>query len=587
MKIGGSADLAPDWSNPPDPATVTEVRSDETTLSLVASRLGVSAEDLQKANPQIADPNQLTAGAELRLPASVVEGAATGRDTDSAASAASKRMEGNLDAAVMRASLGASPMHVTPAGGSTSGSGGITQMPPVAIPLAADPESEKQKEEMKAGLSKVYNAAQQLGISYEDTVSMLHTLAGNPPLTLQKMDKALHLFFMAKDLPATDRKLVDEAFVRSHGDPDYVDALTKLVANPKFDKASTQVKQQWLQKFQSLAKSPDLKDLDPEERSIALHALASDPPPSEDKISSTRDVLASAKDLSPADRKLFVDGLNRNGGDPAYAANLKKLIEDPKFKSLKPAEKTAVLSQTKNYANASSVANIDRLLQKNWFRAQDLGDKQRTLKVIGRLSQYPTGDRKLIDNTLDKLLDPNSHLKIEWVSYPKNGTGTTWGDRDGNTIHMNNDKDFAPAGNDSLPENENTDELAIKTLPHEVNHYLNNDKVAPTFQYFEAEYRAWYVGFKAEHGRAPTNQEAMEQRINWQLNPDSVYGKSAIPAMKNPQEAQQFYHFLESVTGMKVNAKNWKDVVKSDPATWPAKKSDAPAPVPSGNVDNH
>ena len=115
---------------------------------------------------------------------------------------------------------------------------------------------------------------------------------------------------------------------------------------------------------------------------------------------------------------------------------------------------------------------------------------------------------------------------------------------------------------------------------------MNHDKVASTFHYFESEYRAWYVEFKAEHNRVPTSQEAMDQRISWQLNPKSFYGKYAASALKNPQEAQKFYHFLESMTGMKVDAKNWKTVVKSDPATWP-NKGQAAAPVPSGNVDNH
>jgi len=587
MKIGSSADLAPDWESSPDPATVTQARGDETTLSLVASRLGVSPEDLQKANPQIADPNQLTPGAELRIPTSVVDGSAASADTDSAASAASKRMEGNLDAALMRASLSAAPLSVTPDNFGPSGSsGGVTQMPPVADPVA-ERAAGQQTDDLKEQLGRVYRAAESLGVKHEDIVSMLHTLSGNPPLTPEKMSKALHLFFMAKDLSPADRKLVDQAFVGSHGDPEYVDALSKLVADPKFTNASTQVKQQWLEKFQNLAKSPDLNGLSSEEKSIALHALASDPPPSADKIASTRDVLASAKDLSPADRKLFVDGLYRNGGDPAYAANLKKLIDDPKFKSLKPAEKTAVLSQTKNYASASSVANIDRLLQKNWFRAEGLGDKQRTLKVIGRLSQYATGDRQVIDNTLDKLLDPNSRIKVEWKKYPTDGkSGTTWGEMDEQKNVLSLHNGVITADNNSIPETGDPDEFALTVIPHEVSHSVNPTPVGPTFKNFEDEYRAWYVGFKAQHGRPPTNQEAMEQRISWQLNPDSPYGKNSLPALKNPKEAEKFYHFLESVTGMKVNAKNWKDVVKSDPATWPD-KGQSPAPVPSGNVDNH
>jgi len=581
MKIGGNADPAADWGDTPDPATMTEVRSDETSLSAVASRLGVSAEELQKANPQIADPKQLTAGTELRVPAPAVMSLAASADADSAASAVSKRMEGNLDAALMRASLSAAPLSVTADNFGPSGSsGGITQMPPVADPVA-ERAARQQTDDLKEQLGRVYRAAESLGVKHDDIVSMLHTLAGNQPVTPEMTSKALHLFFMAADLPAADRKAVDEAFARSHGDPDYVDALSKLIVDPKFTGASSQVRQQWLQKFQNLAQSPELNGLNSEEKSIVLHALASDPPPSADKIKSTLDVMASAKDLSPADRKLFMDGLNASGGDPAYAANLKKLIEDPKFKSLKPAEKTAVLSQTKNYADARAVANIDRLLGKNWFRAQDLGDKQRTLKVIGRLSQYPTGDRQIIDNTLDKVLEPGSHIRIEWANL-----SPIYGDRGGNIIRLNSGGKIVPAGNDKLPENDDTNELAIATLPHEVNHYVNDDAVAPTFKYFQEEYRAWYVDFKAEHGRAPTNQEAMERNIAWQLNPESAYGKSTGPALKNPKEAEQFYRFLESVTGMKVNAKNWKDVVKSDPATWPD-KGQSPAPVASGNIDNH
>ena len=38
------------------------------TLSTIASRYGVSIQDLMKANPQIVDPNRIKAGAELRVP---------------------------------------------------------------------------------------------------------------------------------------------------------------------------------------------------------------------------------------------------------------------------------------------------------------------------------------------------------------------------------------------------------------------------------------------------------------------------------------------------------------------------------------
>jgi hypothetical protein len=93
-----------------------------------------------------------------------------------------------------------------------------------------------------------------------------------------------------------------------------------------------------------------------------------------------------------------VDGFKAAHADPTYAANLKQVIDDPKFKSLSDPEKTAVLSQAKNYPDARSVKNIDRTLQKDWFAAQDLGDKQRSLKIIARLSHHPPqGDEQIIN----------------------------------------------------------------------------------------------------------------------------------------------------------------------------------------------
>jgi len=581
MKIGSSADLAPDWEGSPE-SGVTQAQAGE-KLSEVASRLGVSAEALQKANPQIGDPDQLTPGSEIRIPAAEVSGSFRSEDAQSTGKASSSYMERNFEASMMKSMLSNSSAlnFMPPNSPSPTGSGGIAQMPPVAP--GVEGYSDKENEDVKAALHKVYTAAEKLGISHDDLVSMLHTLAGNRPVTPEKMTSALRLFFMAKDLSPADRKLVDEAFKKSHADPDYVNALKKLVADPKFTNASTQTKKDWLDKFGNLAQNPQLKGLSDTQRSIVLGALASDPPPSADKISSTIDVINAGKDLAPGDRKLYEDGLKAAEGDPAYAANLKKLIADPKFTHLKPAEKTAVLSQTKNYPDARAVANIDRLLQKGWFQAESLDNKQRSLKMVGKLSTYDAGDRGIIDNTLDKFLDPSSHRKIEWKQYPKNST--IFGEADGNTLELNRDK--IPADNNKLPEDYNTKEMTLGTVPHEVNHNLNGDKVSETFKYFQAEYRAWFVSFKAEHGRAPTNQEAMEQNVGWQLNPKSWYWPNALKAaMKNPKEAEQFYRFLESVTGQTVNAKNWRDVVKSDPATWPD-KGQSPAPVPPGNVDNH
>jgi hypothetical protein len=285
--------------------------------------------------------------------------------------------------------------------------------------------------------------------------------------------------------------------------------------------------------------------------------------------------------LSDKDRALVTDGLNTSKLDPKFAENTQKLLNDPKFEALKPQEKTAVLSQVKNYPNGRAVENYQRMLQKDWFTSQSLADKQRSLKTIGYLSSHETGDRKIIDNTLNKILDPKSDFKLEWTTYDDGAFGSA--DPDTKTLSLN--KDYMSADNNKMAETKQAQRMVLSTTTHEVNHILNNDKVESNYKYFEAEYRAWYVGFQARHGRPPTNEEAMKQRIVNQLDESGFYGPYAKEALKDPAEAAKFYDLLSKMSGKKVDASNWETVIKENPSTW-AKPGD-PAPVPSGNLDNH
>src|SRR5262249_12753154 len=289
--------------------------------------------------------------------------------------------------------------------------------------------------------------------------------------------------------------------------------------------------------------------------------------------------------LSEDDAALVLDGLKAAKGNTAYADNVKTLLADPKFKALDSDEQTAVLSQVKNYPDARSVANIDRMLQKDWFNSQDIEDKQRSLKVVAYLSQHDGGDRKVVDNTLNRFLDPASDYKLVWKDYDMSGDHITYGEGTdaNNTLYLN--RGLLNPDNKKMVEVEETEHLTLSTVPHEVNHIINKDHPANNYKYFEAEYRAWYVGFKAQFGRVPTNQEAMEQRITWQLDKDSFYGPYSAEALKKPAEAQKFYDLLSKMSGQKVNADNWADVIKSDPSKW--KNPNGPDPVPGGNIDNH
>ena len=294
---------------------------------------------------------------------------------------------------------------------------------------------------------------------------------------------------------------------------------------------------------------------------------AKNPPATDAKVDSTLNLIGSSgfTKLADSDKKLVTDGLEgREKRIAQYADNVKNLLSDPKFQALKSEEKNGCAEPGKELSGSAPGRQLRPMLQKDWFSTQDLADKQRSLKTVGYLSQYDGGDRKVVDNTLEKFLGAKSDYNLVWKEYKDKAGSTTFGEGDGKTLWLN--KGIIGADNNKMVENDNTKHLVLSTVPHEVNHLLNSDKVASTYKYFEAEYRAWYVGFKAENGREPTNQEAMEQRISWQLNKDSFYGKYAGEALKDPKEAAKFYDLLGKMSGQKVDASNWETVIKSDPS---------------------
>jgi hypothetical protein len=225
------------------------------------------------------------------------------------------------------------------------------------------------------------------------------------------------------------------------------------------------------------------------------------------------------------------------------------------------------------------------MLQKHWFQNQSLDSQQRSLKTIARFSHNPNGNRQIIDNTLDKLLAPNSPFTLKWEPM-ENGLNTVYGRGGHNTLFLN--ENVIKADNDKMEENEKTDRLSLNTVAHEINHLLNHDVPEGNFKYVNAEYRAWYVGFQAQYGRVPTNQEAIEKRLQTQLDLEGGYKDTSKAALDNPAEAQKIFDFLKSITGMNVDANNWHDVVyDSNPdKDWP-NLSVLPAPEPVGNNDNH
>ena len=482
MRIEGGAATA-GWGDQSQDLDTTKVQAGETGLAQVAARLGVSAEALQTANPQIANANGLTPGIELRIPSSNGSSAAVANTAEEdpaggSALAASKRMESNVDSILAKSALAASLDASSAPDAAAAPGGGIPPKVPVAHPHEA------------------------------------HTPEVKPD------------------------------------------------------------------KMQNLTQSPQFQALSSAEQTSVLQALASNPPLTQEKVNQTVNLLGALPSLSAGDRQIALDGFSAAHANPAYAANMKKLIDDPKFTSLSAADKTSVLSQARNYPDATTVGNIDRLVHKDWFRNEGSDDKQRSLKTIARFSHNPDGNRRIINNTLDKFLSPASDFKLEWKSLDPG----TYGEALGKTLTLNSD--MIKKGDEKMEETPDTNRLSLNTVAHEVNHLLNHDVPANTFQYVNGEYRAWYVGFQTQHGRPPTNEEAVNQRLR-DLVDDSFYGPYTAAAAADPTEGPKLFHLLKSVTGMNVDATNWKQVIHNyNPDDKPT-LSTSPAAAPVGNNDNH
>lgn len=298
------------------------------------------------------------------------------------------------------------------------------------------------------------------------------------------------------------------------------------------------------------------------------------------------------KALPASDQALIRDAVtNRKPDDVKVAENIKKLIEDPKFAALSADEKTAVLSQVKNYPDSRSVANIERLIQKDWFGDFDLADKQRTLKSIAFMSQNDAGDPEVNKNTLNRVLDPSSKYVFAWdASFDGdlNSGGGLYGTADGTNITFNSN--MVNAGNDPLTETYNSRHVVLHTIAHEVNHNVNGDKVENTYNYLEQEYRAFYTGFKAEFGHPPTNEDAMGRWRNQINGAYSARSQAAIDS--SPTEARKFAEELSLITGKPVPAGASHDELKQfiqDQLDLPVSDyadPTGPAPVPPGNLTN-
>ncbi|MCK6551234.1 hypothetical protein L6R52_35695, partial [Myxococcota bacterium] len=281
--------------------------------------------------------------------------------------------------------------------------------------------------------------------------------------------------------------------------------------------------------------------------------------------------IARLSGLSSDQVALVREAYAARRGDPTFVRNLTDLLLDARFSEVGSDTRTALLSQVRNYPDARSVANLNRLLQKDWFRAMSLEDQQRSCAVIAFISQHP-GDRTIIDNTLDRFLAPGAPYSFDWER-----RGTAYGSAGDSTFHFN--RRYLDAGNGRIDTgNDDTLHMVTHTVAHEVNHLVNNDRVDETHDYFMGEYRAYFVGFRAQHGRDPTRAEMLGRVRHLLTATDGAYD-SIRRALADPTEGPRIVAFMQGLLGR-------ADVTQANAATLPAHDPDHAAPRPTGDLDN-
>lgn len=193
--------------------------------------------------------------------------------------------------------------------------------------------------------------------------------------------------------------------------------------------------------------------------------------------------------------------------------------------------------------------------------------------MIAFLSQHDAGDQTVITNTLDKFLGPDAPYTLDFDE-----TGTAYGSALGTEFHLN--PKFIGDGNGRVNDaNSDTLHMTTHTFAHEVNHLVNGDKVAQSAKYLNAEYRAFYVGFKAENGRDPTAAEVLD-RVRFLLTASSgAYGEIAKALQAGNGESDQIVDFMKDLLGR-------DDVTAANAATLAPADPNAPATVPQGDLDN-
>lgn len=232
----------------------------------------------------------------------------------------------------------------------------------------------------------------------------------------------------------------------------------------------------------------------------------------------------------------------------AYALMLGRPLFAPgRTDSAAASARRALLEQVKAQPEAGVILNLVRLGETRWFIRQTPADQQRSAKLVAYASSgfAPGGANPTRLNTLDQLLAPGMP-QLRWADL-----SVMAGSVPHNLSEIVLDRKQVPAGPAPIgPQDRAAVKMATESLPHEMNHILHGGGGTP-FRLFTAEYRAYYVGMQAQHGRAPTAYEAWTA-VNKLIGPANGGYKSLKAAVADPAspDGQRMIAFAAGVMGL-------------------------------------
>lgn len=277
-------------------------------------------------------------------------------------------------------------------------------------------------------------------------------------------------------------------------------------------------------------------------------------------------------------------------GDAAAEAALRRLLASEAFSELPEDVQIALLAQVENYPDALSVANLARLVEKEWFQEMDLEDAQRAAKFVAALSVYEGGDADILRNSLDVILDPNSDTSFGFKAYTNDPNTITFGTaRASENIFWLNEV-LISVGNDPLDLGFHwaTEQGLTNTFAHEVSHIVNGDAVSATFDYFMAEYRANIVGTTAQTGEAPTVDSALLGNLLFLL--DQPPGSTSVylnitNALADEDEGPLIADFVSEILGEELEPGEVIDALDDAKAAAEQAEADAAAALAQWEQD--